>query len=323
MSETLSQDEVEALLRGVSDGEVAVAEEQPRGAVCAYDLLGEERLAGRRFPVLDLVHERFSRRLRVSLTRFVGGPPDLQVGTLEMLKFDTFRNRLPVGVSLHLFTMAPLRGQALLAISAPLAFGLVDRACGGAGHARPATETREYSAIEMQMLQRIVRIVLADLAESWVPVQRLECSFLRSELNPAHVTLTGPAEMVLALELACNLGGEPAPLVLAVPYALIEPLRVKLGETQARPTVATDQECVTAMRAAVRQAEVTFSAELGTREISARALLGLRVGDVLGLATRGDDPVDLRVEGVRVMTGLAGVSRGQNAVRVLARTPGE
>ena len=323
MSETLSQDEVEALLRGVNDGEVAVAEERPRGAVCAYDLLGEERLAGRRFPVLDRVHERFARRLRLSMARFVGRPPEIQVGTLEMLKFGTFRNRLPTGASLYVFTMPPLRGQALLAISVPLAFGLVDRACGGAGRVPVTIEAREYSAIETQMLQRIVGVALADLAESWSPVQRLECRFVRSELNPAYVTLTGPAETVLTLELQCDLGCGPAPLVLAVPYALIEPLCAKLGETQAGPPAGADKNCAAAMAAAVCQAEVTLSAELGTCEISARELLGLRVGDVLGLATRGDDPMDLRVEGVRLMTALAGVSRGQNAVRVLARTAGE
>jgi len=323
MSETLSQAEVEALLRGVSDGDVAVTEEQPRGTVSAYDLLGEERLTARRFPGLDIVHEGFARRLRVSLARFVGNPPAIQVGAIEMLKFDTFRNRLPAGASLHLFTVLPLRGQALFAISAPLAFGLVDRVCGGGGRAPAAIEAREYSTIETQMLQRIVGVALGDLAESWARVQRLTCSLVRSELNPAYVALTGPDEMVLVRELQCDLGGGPAPLVLAVPYAQIEPLCAKLGETQAVPAAGTHQDCVAATTAAVHQTEVTLSAELGMCEISARALLGLRVGDVLGLATRGDDPVTLRVEGIPLMTGLAGVSRGQNAVRVLAHTPRE
>jgi flagellar motor switch protein FliM len=323
MSESLSPAEVEALLRGVSDGDVAVADEQPRGAIRPYDLFGEERLNTRRFPGLDLVHEDFARRLRASLARFTGSAPTMQVGAIEILKFDTFRNRLPAGASLHLFTVLPLRGQSLLAFSAPLAFGLVDHVCGGGGRMPAEIEAREYSPIETQVLQRIVKVALGDLAESWARVQRVECNFVRSELNPAYVVLTKPDEMVLARELQCDLGSGPAALVLAVPYAQIEPLRAKLGEAHVVLAAGTQQDCVAATAAAVHQSGVTLSAELGTCEISARTLLGLRVGDVLGLATRGDDPVTLRVEGVPLMTGLAGVSRGQNAVRVLAHMPRE
>ena len=324
MSDTLSKDEVDALLRGMGEGDVPVGEASPpRGTVQPYDLVGEERLARRRFPLLDLVHERFARRLRATLTAMTGTPPTLQVGTLEMLKFATFRNRLPAGASLHVFSMAPLRGQALLAITMPLAFGLVDRVCGGAGHVPTTLEARDYSVLERQMIQRLVTRALADLGDAWTPLHPLTCAFVRTETNPSYLALTGHAEMVLALELACDLGSGPAPIVLAVPYAVLEPLRAKLGEPQSPPLGGSDRDWRAAIAAAVRHTEVTLSAELGAREVATRDLLRLRVGDTLGLGARGDDPVTLRVEGVPLMTGLAGVSRGQNAVRVLAHDAGE
>ena len=45
-------------------------------------------------------------------------------------------------------------------------------------------------------------------------------------------------------------------------------------------------------------------------------------GDLLTIDTRADDPLAVCVEGIRLMTGAPGVSRGNNAVRVLATAVG-
>jgi flagellar motor switch protein FliM len=324
MSENLSKDEVDALLRGVQDGDVAVeGEAAPGGTVVAYDLVAEDRLAGRRFPALDLVHERLAKRLRLSLARLVSATPTIGVGAPETVRFAVCRNRLPAGACLQLFTMTPLRGLGLLALSAPLAFALVDRVFGGPGRVPDTLEGREYSALELHTLQRVGAGILADLAEDWTPLQRLECAFVRFEPNPAYLAIAAPADAVVAVELACDLGAGGAPLVVVVPYASLEPLRDRLGAPQATPATGSDREWLARMATAVQQAEVSVSAELGARQISARELLRLRIGDVLALGARGEDPVTVRVESVPTMTGLAGVSRGQNAVRILAHHRGE
>ncbi len=319
MSDNLSKDEVDALLQGMKEGGVPVdGEPPPPGTVQAYDLVGEDRLAGRRFPALDQVHERLLRRLPVSLATLLGATPTLTLGTCETVRFATFRNRIAAGTCLQLFTMLPLRGQALLALSAPLAFALIDRVFGGPGRVPDGLEGREFSAIELQTLQRVGARILGDLAEAWAPVQKLECAFVRLESNPAYLMITGPSEAVVAVEIGCDLGAGAAPLVLALPYAMLEPLRERLGAPQAAPVSGgSDREWLAAISGAVRHAQVDVSAELGRHEISARELLQLGVGDVVPLDVRGDDPVALRVDGIHIMTGLAGVSRGQNAVRVV------
>jgi len=319
VSDTLSQDEVSALLRGLSDGELGAAEmPPPADPVRVYDLTGDERFAGRRFEALDLAQERFVRHLRRTLAGFIGSPPKVEPRRHEFLKFGTFRNRLASSSSLHLFGMAPLRGQGLLAVAPPLAFALIDRVFGGSGRPPATLAAREYSPIETQMLQRVAAGVLADLAEAWAPLHRVSCSLGRCEINPASVAITGPAETVLVLSVHCDVGTEPASLTVALPFAMLEPLRDKLGEPE---TVSSgpDGEWTEVVTAAVRDAAVTVAAELGAVEISARDLLRLRVGDVLTLPTRADDPLALCVEGVRLLAGLPGVSRGNNAVRVVGR----
>jgi len=324
MSDNLSKEEVDALLQGVKEGGVPVeGEPVPPGTVQAYDLVGEDRLAGRRFPALDQVHERWLRRLPVSLATLVGATPTLTLGTCETVRFATFRNRIAAGTCLQVFTMQPLRGQCLLALSAPLAFALIDRVFGGPGQVPEGMSGREFSAIELQTLQRVSARILADMAEAWAPVQKVDCAIVRVESNPAYLTITSPSEAVVAVEVVCDLGAGPAPLVVALPYAMLEPLRERLGAPQAAPVSGSDREWLAAIAGAVRQAQVDVSAELGHHEISTRELLQLRVGDVVSLGVRGEDPVALRVESIHVMTGMAGVSRGQNAVRVVGRERGE
>jgi flagellar motor switch protein FliM len=69
--------------------------------------------------------------------------------------------------------------------------------------------------------------------------------------------------------------------------------------------------------------DVVLSADLGRLEMTTREVLGLRAGDVLHLSTRGEDALPIRVEGTPLMTGVAGVSRGRNAVRILGFDAGD
>src|SRR5258705_8415848 len=220
MSETLSQDEVSALLRGLADGDVPTEETAPEpGTTRDYDLLNEERIVARRFQALDLVRERLVRRLKLSFAGVLGTPPEVEAKPLEMLKFATFRNRLETPANLHLFTMAPLRGQALVVVSSNLAYGLVDKVFGGPGRLPTTGAPRECSAIEMQTVQRVVIQALHDFTEALGPLHPIQCGYDRSETNGISVALCSPADQVLVLPFQCDLGTGPTALSIAVPLA--------------------------------------------------------------------------------------------------------
>ncbi len=319
MSETLSQDEVSALLRGLADGDVApeVAPAAP-GETQDYDLLGEERIVPRRFHALDLARERLVRRLKISLAGMLGTPPELEAKPLEMLKFSTLRNRLEMPANLHLFTMAPLRGQALVIVSSALAYGLVDKVFGGAGRIPTGGPRRECSAIEMQIVQRVVTQLLADFTEALAPLHPIACSFGASETNPISIAICAPTDQILVLPFACDVGTGSTPLTIAMPFAMLEPIRAKLGEPEAAER-GPDAAWLGALRGVIEATEVDMSVELGSVEITARNFLKLKVGDVLTIDARPDDPLAVSVEGIRLLTGVPGVSRGNNAVRVVAK----
>jgi flagellar motor switch protein FliM len=318
VSETLSQDEVSALLRGLADGDVPAEEaSQDDGTARDYDLVGEERIVARRFQALDLVRERLVRRLKLSLASVLGTPPEVEAKPLEMIKFATFRNRLETPANLHLFTMAPLRGQALVVVSSNLAYGLVDKVFGGLGRIPTGGSRRECSAIEMQTIQRVVSQTLADFTEALAPMHPIACGFQRSEVNPISVAICSPTDQVLVMPFACDLGAGSTMLSLAIPFAMLEPIRAKLGEPEAAER-GPDPAWSAALAGAIEGTEVTMNVELGTIELTTREVLRLKVGDLLTIETRADDPLAVCVEGIRLMTGVPGVSRGNNAVRVIA-----
>ena len=319
MSETLSQDEVSALLRGLADGDVPAEEAAPAdGTIREYDLVGEERIVARRFQALDLVRERLVRRLKLSLAGVLGTPPEVEARGLEMLKFSTFRNRLETPANLHLFTLAPLRGHAVVVVSSALAYGLVDKVFGGVGRVPTGGTRRECSPIEMQIVQRVVQQTLADFTEALAPLHAVTCAFVRSETNAISVAICQPTDQILLMPFTCDFGLGPTPLTIAIPFTTLEPIKAKLGAPEAEEP-GPDAGWMAALTAGVLTTQVTMSVELGTIELSAREILALKVGDLLSVDTRADDPLTICVEGVRVMTGAPGVSRGNNAVRVLAR----
>jgi flagellar motor switch protein FliM len=263
------------------------------------------------------VRERLVRRLKGSLATVLGTPPEIEAKPLEMIKFATFRNRLETPANVHLFTMAPLRGNAVAVVSSALAYGLVDKVFGGSGRMPPSGVPRECSAIEMQTVQRVVQQALADFTEALTPLHPIGCTFVRSETNPISVALCAPTDQMLVMPFHCDLGTGPLPLTLGIPFAMFEPIRAKLGEPEAAER-GPDATWLAALQTAVEATEVTMSVELGVVDATARQVLQMKPGDLLTIETRADDPLVVSVEGIRLMTGLPGVSRGNNAVRVVA-----
>jgi len=318
VADALSRDEIDALLRGMADGEVAVdSQAAPRGEAQPVSLVVErDDNPRKRFPALSLVHERFVRELG----RELGGVFDTGVNVERKDSFAhdflTVRNRISPGTVPAIFTLAPFGGEVLLLVPPALGFEMVDRLFGGPGRVPPDVGERELSPIAQRTIEGLAKRVLGAFAAGFAPLLEVTPTFLRTEPNPMLLEIAGQNELVVGFETDCDLGGGAGVLTVIVPQATLEAARGRLDDSKSLvPRV--DRAWLGALRGAVEQTEVVLSADLGRIELSARQVLALRAGDVLHLPTRGEDPLPVRVEGTPLMTGVAGVSRGRNAVRVL------
>jgi flagellar motor switch protein FliM len=319
----LSQDEIDALLHGVDSGKVKT-EPAPAapGEARPYDFATQDRLVRGRMPTLEMVNERFARHYRISLFNMLRRAAELSVKGVEMVKFADYTHSLLVPTSLNLIRVKPLRGTGLMLFEPRLVFAVVDNFFGGAGRFHTKIEGREFTPTEMRVIQLLLKQAFADLQEAWAPVMKLDFEYINSEVNPHFANIVSPREYVVVSRFHVELDGGGGDVHVTLPYSMIEPIRTVLDAGIQSDRVDRDERWTDLLREQLRDAEVDLSSVLGKTELSLRALMKLKPGDVLPI----DRPraVELRVEGLPLFRGQFGTSSGRNAVKiteVLRRAP--
>ena len=231
MSEqVLSQEEVDSLLRGISGGEIETetgVEDDELGIV-PYDLTSQDRIIRGRMPTLEIMNDRFARLLRNSFTSTLRRMVDITALSIDMMKFGEFLKTLPVPTSIHLFYMEPLKGLALFVMEAPLVFSMIDVFLGGGGGTHYKVEGRDFSSIEMGIIQRVVAMAFTELEKAWEPVYPVKLVLNRSEVNPQFVTIMPMTDVVIVSKFSLEMEFASGSLMFCIPYAMVQPIREKL-----------------------------------------------------------------------------------------------
>jgi flagellar motor switch protein FliM len=324
MNQVLTQDEINSLLRGLSEGEIekdaVEAEANPTGAK-RFDLASQERIIRGRMPTMELIHDRFARQFRTALSKFLGKTCFVNVGGIETVKFGLFMKKLPLPSSLHIYRMPPLLGYALMVVSSPLVFSIVESLFGGNGQSRVKVEGREFTPIENRLIGKVVLMGLDTLKEAWSPIHPVDFVYVRSEFNPLAVAIVPPTDVVIIVTVEVELESESTTITLCTPYSTIEPLRGKLATGFQSTRLEMDKGLMKRMETSVRQTEAEVSVQLANGTITARELLAYNVGDVMTLETNPSEEAIVKIEGTPKMYGYVGSYRGNRAVRVTRGIP--
>ncbi|TCT23263.1 flagellar motor switch protein FliM [Thermomonas haemolytica] len=315
-SDLLSQDEIDALLHGVDSGVVDTEPPPAPGEVRAYDFATQERIIRGRLPTLEMVNERFARTWRIGLFNLLRRSADLSVRGIDMVRFGEYMHSLHVPTNLNLVKMKPLRGTAIVMFEPRLVFTVVDSFFGGNGKYHTRIEGREFTPTEMRVIQLLLKQTFADFTEAWAPVMQVEFEYLNSEVNPHFANIISPREYIVVCRFHVDLEGGGGELHLALPWAMLEPIREQLDAGVQSDRVEKDESWTRALRAQLQDAEVELSSVLAERQISLRELSRLKVGDVIPLDIRQEVP--LQVEHLPLFSGEFGVHNGRNAVKITA-----
>ena len=324
MSSVLSQGEVDALLKGISGGEFGVDEQGGAGGgeggdaegIIPYDLTSQDRIIRGRMPTLEIIHDRFVRLFRLTLSTALRKVVDISVRSTELIKFGEFLKTLPVPSSLNLFRMSPLRGNAIMVLETRLVFTLIDLFFGGTGELEVKAEGRDFSAIEQRMIKRVVISALEDLQQSWRPVFPVQITFSRSEVNPQFVAIVPHSEVVVVVTFDVEMGRAPMSITLCIPYSMIEPIRAKLNAGFQSDQNEVDTTWLNRFRTNLQSAKVEVVVELGKSEVNVRDFLALKTGDLVTLDQEVDKPLEVTVEGITKFRGYQGSYKGRQAVKI-------
>ncbi|NIB43199.1 flagellar motor switch protein FliM [Pseudomaricurvus alkylphenolicus] len=280
MQDLLSQDEIDALLHGVDDGDVDTESSEEPGAVKAYDLTSQDRIVRGRMPTLEMINERFARYTRISMFNLLRRSADVSLGGVQIQKFGEYVHTLYVPTSLNMVKFRPLRGTALIILDAKLVFKLVDNFFGGDGrHAK--IEGREFTPTELRVVQMVLEQAFVDLTEAWKAVMPIEFEFINSEVNPSMANIVSPSEVVVVSTFHVELDGGGGDLHITIPYSMIEPIREMLDAGLQTDTDERDDRWVHALRNDVMEAKVELECEVARREITLRDIVDLKAGDVV------------------------------------------
>ncbi len=318
MSQVLSQDEVDSLLKDISGGgdDDFDMPDMDADAVIPYDLTSQDRIIRGRMPTLEIIHDRFVRMFRLTLSSALRKVVDISVRSTELIKFGEFLKTLPVPSSLNLFRMNPLRGNAILVLETRLVFTLIDIFFGGTGELEVKAEGRDFTAIEQKMVKRVVISALEDLQNAWKPVFPLQVAYTRTEINPQFVAIVPHSEVVVVVTFDVEMGKAPMMLTICIPYSMVEPIRGKLDSGFQSDQNEEDHVWGKRFRDNLAEAKINILVELGRTDVTVEKFLNLQPGDILNLDHEANQPLDILVEGVVKYRGFQGSYKGKQAMKV-------
>ena len=302
----LSQEEVDALLKGVNGDQDDVQTQEDTAGVRTYNLATQERIVRGRMPTLEIINERFARLLRVGLFNFLRRSAEVSVGSVRVSKYSES--------NLNLVHMKPLRGTALMVFDPGLVFLLVDNLFGGDGRFHTRVEGRDFTQTEQRIILRILDIVFEAYTKSWEPVYPVEFEYIRSEMNTQFANIATPNEVVVASTFTVELGSVSGQIHFCMPYSMIEPIRDSLTSSLQGEALEVDKRWIRLMTQQIQIAEVELVASLGTARVNFDEILNMRVGDIIPLQI--PEFISATVDGVPVMDCSYGVKNGQYALKV-------
>ncbi len=318
MNKILAQDEVDALLRGLSGGEIESENDIPEddSGIVAFDLANQDRIIRGRMPVLEIVNDRFARLCTNALSNSIRKRVELNPISIDMAKFGEFIRSLPVPTSINIFKMDPLRGNAIIVVDSRLVFALVENVFGGAG-SQPKVEGREFTRIEQAVVDKIIKISLESMEESWRPVHDVKLELVRSEINPQFAAIVPPSDVVVVITFEVELDTAIGSMVICLPYATIEPIRSKLHASFQTERLEIDHAWVARLKERLLETPVEFKIHFGNTQITGNQLLRMKVGDVLVLDTDVEDLLPCTVAGVTKYYGLGGTVKSMQSFQII------
>ncbi|MFZ5776198.1 MAG: flagellar motor switch protein FliM [Thermodesulfobacteriota bacterium] len=319
MEQILSQDEVDALLKGIAGGEI----EEPEEPIDAeslgyqpYDFSRQERIVQVKMPAMEAISDAFMRSVRSSLSATLRRIIDLTSTPMELERFGAFVRTLPVPSSLQIFRMAPFRGHALIVLEPRLVFTLVENFLGGTGSRNIRIEGRDFTAIEQRLIRRVVNILLNDLEKAWYSLQPLKVQYIRSEINPQFAKICQPEDVVIISRYDVDMDRAVGSITVCIPMNNLESVKSKLLTTFQREQSDEDLIIKRVLTENIKNVPVEFRVELGKTTINAGEVMELEKGDIIQLERRADELLPVFVGGERKYMGAPGVHRGNNAILI-------
>ena len=318
MSDILSQNEIDALLKQLSDGDLDMDQIQGEDEkqVKNYDFSRPTKFSKEHLRTLEIIFEHYSRLISTNLPVYLRKNVQVTVASSETVTFSEFSNALSNPSVLGIVNFAPLNGNIIIEIATNLCYAMLDRMLGGSG--QPLEKSRDFSDIELTILQKLLVMFTQLLREPWKNVLEISPVLSRLETNPQFAQVIAPSDMIAIVTLNMKIGDVEGMLNICLPFFTLEDVMDKLNTKYWFSTMQEnhDEHYEEYIESMIRRVDVPIKAVLGKSTISVNDFLNLQVGDCIRLDSRVDADMDVYVGNIRKFTALPGKERDSYAVQI-------
>lgn len=318
MGDVLSQNEIDSLLAALSAGELDVEEikDKDEKQVKNYDFARPSKFSKEHLRTLEIIFEHYGRLLSTNLPVYLRRNTQVEVMNSEAVTYSEFSNALSNPVLLGIINFAPLQGNIIIEMASNLGYSIVDRMLGGRGD--PLDKIREFSEIELLIIERIMIVCVNLLREPWQNVVDIHPRLERIETNSQYAQIISPSEMIAIVTMNLKLGDVEGLMNICLPYITLEEVIDKLNTKYwyTNMTAQDNTDYGEAIESLIRRAQIPVKAVLGNSVISVSDFIMLQPGDIIRLDRSVEDELDVYVGNIRKFTALPGSTGDDYAVRV-------
>lgn len=318
MSEVLSQDEIDNLLKALSSGELDVDDykESNEQQVKNYDFARPAKFSKEHLRTLEIIFEHYGRLLYTNLPAYLRKNVQVEVMNSEAVAYSEFANALSNPVLLGIVEFAPLNGNIIMELAPTLGYAIVDRLLGGAGTS--LEKKRNFSEIEISIIERIFQICIDLIREPWQNVVSIRPRLERIETNSQFAQIISPSEMIAIVTLNIKIGEVEGLMNICLPYITLEPVMDKLNTKYWYSTMQEkdDESYQEIIETLIEKAMIPVKAVLGRSTISVNDFANLQRGDIIKLDANLENELEVYVGNIRKFKAMPGSFSDNYAVRV-------
>ena len=265
---------------------------------------------------LEIIFEHYGRLLSTNLPVYLRKNIQVEVMNSEAVTYSEFSNALSNPVLLGIVNFAPLSGNIIIELASNLGYAMVDRMLGGNG--APLEKPRDFTEIELLIIERIMTVCVNLLREPWENVADIHPRLERIETNSQFAQIISPSEMIAILTINVKIGEVEGMMNVCLPYLTLESIMDKLNTKYWYSSMQEkdSKEYHEAIEDLIARAQIPVKAVLGKSTISVNDFVNLQRGDIIRLDTKVDQELNVYVGNIRKFTALPGASGDEYAVRV-------
>ena len=318
MGEVLSQNEIDNLLAALSNGELDVEQMQESGdrQVKDYDFKRPAKFSKEHLRTLEIIYEHYGRLISTNLPLYLRKNIQVTVASSETVTFSEFTNALSNPVILGIVDFQPLTGNIIIELSPNLGFAMIDRMLGGQGV--PLEKNRDFSEIEMIILQKLMVVCMQLMREPWRNVLDINPMMERIETNAQFAQVIAPSDMIAIVSMNVKIGDAEGFMNICLPYFTLEDVMDKLNTKYWFSTMQKDDriDYEEHIESLIKRIDIPIKAILGRSQVSVSDFLSLQPGDIIKLDARVDSEMDVFVGNIRKFKALPGSNKDNYAFRV-------